>query len=147
MRFEYLLKKNSRMSNEPIHMLRLNFVKKYNSLNEIFSDKGLAKLGDLYINFVYSLAKSKKNNIPTNERVTGKNLAEALKKAGLRSHLPSRMSRHDQGDAVESLIMYSWINEIVSIEECISILEKNTENPVEAFTTLINVVKKRLEVF
>lgn len=127
-------------------MPKLNFLKKHSSLNEILSDKELAKLGDSYINFVYSVAKSKKDDKPTNVRVPGKILAEALKNAGLRQYLPSRISRHDQGDAVESLIIYSWLNGTVSLEECISILEENAETPVKAFTNLINMMSKRLEV-
>jgi hypothetical protein len=127
-------------------ILKLDLIKKYSYLNEILSDKGLAKLGDSYVNFVYSLAKSKKKNELTNERVPSKVLAEALKKAGLREYLPSRTSRHDQGDAVEALIIYGWLYGIVPFEECVSILEKDADAPVEAFTNLILTMNKRLEV-
>jgi len=121
-------------------------MKKYSSLDEILSDRQLAKLGDAFINFVYSLAKSRKKDEPLNERVPSRTLAEALKKTGLRTYLPSRMNRHDQGDAIESLIVYSWLHGIVSLEECVSILEKDAETPVEAFTNLIDTINKRLDV-
>ena len=127
-------------------MSKLDFMKRHDSLSEILSDKGLAKLGDSYINFVYSLAQSKKKDEPTNERVSSRILAEALKKAGLRAYLPSRMNRHDQGDAVEALIIYSWLHGIVTLEECVNILEKNSETPVEAFKNLIDEMSRRLDV-
>jgi len=134
------------MSDGLSSMSRPDFMRKHDSLNEIFSDKELAKLGDSFINFVYSLAKSKKNDETTNERVPGRILAEALRKAGLREYLPSRMSRHDQGDAVESLIIYGWLHGIASLDECVKILEKKAETPVEAFTDLIDEISKRLDV-
>ena len=141
-----LLRKPLKVSEESRSIPKLDSIKKHGSLNEILSDKGLAKLGDSYVNFVYSLAKSKKKNELTNERVPSKVLAEALKKAGLRGYLPSRISRHDQGDAVEALIIYGWLHGIVPLEECVSILEKDADVPVEAFTNLICAMNKRLEV-
>jgi len=134
------------VNEESISIPKIESVKKYGSLDEILSDKGLAKLGDSYVNFIYSLAKSKKRNELTNERVPSNVLAEALKKGGLRGYLPSRTSRHDQGDAIESLIIYGWLHGTISFEECVSILEKDADIPVEAFTNLINVIIKRLEV-
>ena len=141
-----LLRKPLKVSEEPSSIPKLDSVKKHGSLDEILTDKGLAKLGDSYINFVYSLAKSKKRNELTNERVPSKVLAEALKKAGLREYLPSRTNRHDQGDAIEALIIYGWLYGIISLEESVSILENDADVPVEAFTNLIGMIIKRLDV-
>lgn len=127
-------------------MQRLNFVKKRDSLGEVLQDKALAKLGDSYVNFVYSLAKSIKEDELTNERVPSRILAEALKKAGLRECLPSRISRHDQGDAAEALIVYAWLQGVVPLEECVNILIEKADDPTEAFTKLIQAVRNRLEV-
>ena len=140
------LKKPLRIQSELGSGNKLGFIREYTSLTEILSDKGLAKLGDSFINFIYSLAKSRKKEKLTNERVPSKILAEALKKAGLREHLPSRTSRHDQGDAVESLIIYGWLHGIVTLEECVNTLENNAETPVKAFLDLINILNKRLDV-
>lgn len=118
----------------------------HRSLTEIMQNKGLAALGDTYVNFVYSLALSEKNAEPTGVRVKGQILAEALKKAELRKHLPSRVNRHTQGDAAEALIVYAWLHEIVSLEECVKIIEKNIETPTEAFTILLEEIERRLDV-
>jgi hypothetical protein len=107
----------------------------------------LSKLGDAYINFVYSLAKSKKKKEPSNERVSSEILSNALKRAGLRKYLPSRFSRHEQGDAVEALLIYTWLKEIIPIEECVNILTEKADSPIDAFTDLINLAKKRLEEY
>ena len=127
-------------------MQRLSFLKRHDSLSGILLDKELAKLGDSYVNFVYSLAKSIKKDELTNTRVPSRVLAEALKKANLREYLPSRINRHDQGDAAEALIIYAWLQGIVPFEECVNILAERADEPVEAFTKLIEVVRKRLEV-
>ena len=128
------------------------------SLNEIMQDKGLAALGDTYVNFIYSLAKSNVVGKPQGGRVHGKVLAEALKNSGLRnSLLPKRLSTHELSNAVESLLVYCWINKCVSLDEAVSILsswintenltrEKEWKNAVKAFTFLLIKVKERLKL-
>jgi len=110
----------------------------------ILADRELAKLGDAYINFAYSLAVSKQLRKPVNMRVPGRVLAEALKQSGLRRHLPTRVTRHDQGDAVEALIVYTWLHDIVSLEECVTTLSARADT-VEAFAGLLKECTKRLE--
>ena len=109
-------------------------------------DRGLAKIGDVFVNFVFSLAVSNKNASPTNVRVSSDILSEALKKTGFRKELPSRIDRHKQGDAVEALIIYSWLEGRVSLEECVSILQQKADVPVEAFTDLVTTIISRLDV-
>lgn len=129
------------------------------SLNEIMQDKGLAALGDTYVNFIYSLAKSKVVGRPQGGRVRGKVLAEALKNSGLRdSLLPKRLSAHELGNAVESLLVYCWLHKFVSLDEAVSILSSriNVENlttrerewkeVVKAFTFLLVKIKERLKI-
>lgn len=125
--------------------MKNNFTSKHTSLSEIFLDKGLAKVGDAFVNFVFSLAVSNKKATPTNIRVPGNILSEALRKAGYRKYLPSRIDRHGQGDAVEALIFYSWLEGILSLEECVSILQQEADVPVEAFTKLITTIIERLD--
>lgn len=107
------------------------------TLIDILNDKNLSKLGDTYVNFVYSLALSRSIKEPTGKSVKGTILAMALKEAGLRSQLQKRVKRHNQADAAEALIVYAWLNKLIDIDECVGIIERNIENPVEAFKNLL----------
>ena len=122
-----------------------SFIPKYKTLTEVLIDQKLAKLGDAYVNFLYSLVLSKKNKEPTGTKVKGKILADAFKKAGLRKFLPSRINRHKQADAAEALIVYAWIKEQMNMEEGIEILEKNEDN-IEAFSLLLLEAKTKSQL-
>jgi hypothetical protein len=120
------------------------FIPQHKNLSEVLMDHKLAKLGDAYVNFLYSLAISKKTGEPSGIKVKGRLLADAFKKAGLRKFLPSRVDRHKQADAAEALIVYSWIRGSMTIEEGLEILEQN-ENSLEAFSCLLLTAKMKLE--
>ena len=125
--------------------IMLGFTSKYDSLHEILTDHKLAALGDAYVNFIFSLAESKKSGEPVGARVDNALLAEALKKAKLRELLPSRTNRHEQADAAEALIVYAWIRDVMTIEEGVRILEQ-AEDPAEAFCSLIRKVVEKLNL-
>ena len=118
------------------------FIKNHENLSEILMDQKLAKLGDAYVNFLYSLALSKKTGEATGVKVKGRLLADAFKKADLRKFLPSRVDRHKQADAAEALIVYPWLEGSMTMEEGLEILEK-TEDEVEAFCNLLLVSKTK----
>lgn len=118
-------------------------MKNHSSILDIMLDKDLAKLGDAYINFTYSLAESYRNSRGSNSRVPTKVLSESLKKTGLRTLLPKRTSTHDQADAVEALAVYAWLTDTLSLEECVAILS-GEEDDVELFTGLIGEIVRRL---
>ncbi len=118
------------------------FIKNHENLSEILMDQKLAKLGDAYVNFLYSLALSKMNGEATGVKVKGRLLADAFKKADLRKFLPSRVDRHKQADAAEALIVYPWIKGSMTLEEGLEILEQ-TEDSVEAFCNLLVTAKIR----
>jgi hypothetical protein len=120
------------------------FIQEYENLSEVLMDQKLAKLGDAYVNFLYSLALSKKKGEPTGIKVKGRLLADAFKKAGLRKFLPSRIDRHKQADAAEALIVYAWIRDSMTMEEGLEILEQN-EDSVEAFSVLLLTAKMKIE--
>jgi hypothetical protein len=120
------------------------FIQQHESLSEVLMDQKLAKLGDAYVNFLYSLAVSKKTGEPAGIKVKGRLLADAFKKAGLRKLLPSRVDRHKQADAAEALIVYAWVRGSMTMEEGLEILEQN-EDSVEAFSRLLLTAKMRLE--
>jgi len=107
-------------------------------------DHKLAALGDAYINFAYSLALSQNKGQPSGAKVRGSVLAEAFKKAGLRGHMPSRVSRHMLADAAEALTVYAWLHKHITLEESVAILEK-AENPVEGLTQLFLTIKDRVK--
>jgi hypothetical protein len=119
------------------------FTKSYGNLREVLVDHDLASLGDAYINFVYSLALSNKKRKPSGAKVKGSALSEALKKAGLREYLPSRMTSHLLADAAEALIVYAWLSNCITLEESAAILEK-TGDLVDALTQLLTTIKKRI---
>lgn len=121
------------------------FIPKYESLSEVLMDQKLAKLGDAYVNFLYSLALSKKKGEATGTKVQGRLLADAFKKAGLREFLPSRIDRHKQADAAEALIVYAWIQGSMTMEEGLEILEQN-EDAVEAFSYLLLNAKRKIDM-
>ncbi len=118
-------------------------LRKYSSIQEVLLDKDLAGLGDVYINFVHSLALSQKLSKPTRAKVNNRILADAIRKSGFRKKLPRRTDRHAQGDAAEALIVYAWLQDILDFEECLRIMRKG-ENPTEAFTELLVEIGKRL---
>ena len=121
------------------------FIPHYEMLSEVLMDQKLAKLGDAYVNFLYSLVLSRKNGEPTGTKVKGRLLADAFKKAGLRKFLPSRIDRHKQADAAEALIVYAWIRGSMTMEEGLEILEQN-EDDVEAFSFLLQTAKNKSEL-
>lgn len=121
------------------------FISSYGNLREILTDHKLAALGDAFVNFVYSLALSKKMGEPTGARVDGRILAVSLRRARLRDLLPPRTDRHNQADAAEALIVYAWIQGLMTIEEGVTLLERH-EDATEAFCSLLLTVKKKLNL-
>ncbi len=121
------------------------YIPQYENLSEVLMDQKLAKLGDAYVNFLYSLALSNKKGEPTGTKVKGRLLADAFKKAGLRKFLPSRIDRHKQADAAEALIVYAWIRGSVTMEEGLEIIEQN-EDKIEAFSLLLLTAKRKLDI-
>jgi len=109
------------------------------------ADQKLASLGDAYINFVYSLALSQRKGKPSGAKVKGTALAEALRKAGLREQLPSRIDRHVLSDAAEALVVYAWLHDLLTLEENVEILEK-TNSLVEGLTQLLLKIKEKIKL-
>jgi len=121
------------------------FMPKYKKLREVLMDQKLASLGDSFVNLIYSLSLSRRKGEPIGAKVDSRVLSEALKKAGLRKLLPSRTDRHMQADAAEALIVYAWMQNVVTMEEGVNILEQH-EDPIEGFCDLLLTVTKRLDL-
>jgi len=120
-------------------------IKKYGSIGELLLDKDLAALGDSYINFVYSLAMSKRFNRPMGAKVDNQTLAEAVTKSGLRKFLPHRVDRHTRGNAAEALLVYAWLGDLLDFDDCTEVLSKE-EDVAEAFANLLKDVLRKLSV-
>ncbi|WP_455276753.1 ribonuclease III family protein [[Eubacterium] cellulosolvens] len=112
----------------------------------ILQDKDLAKLGDSYVNFVFSLALTEVEQHPTGIKVSDRVLAEAAKRSGLRKILPNRINKDILGNAVEALIIHAWINKSITIEESVNILKRSINDPSQAFTNLIIEVLERIDI-
>jgi len=123
-----------------------SFIKTHENITEVLTNHKLASLGDAYINLVYSLALSNRKGQPSGAKVKGTVLAEAIKKAGLREYLPSRMTRHMLADAAEALIVYAWLDNCITLEESVATLEK-TDNPIDGFCQLLATIKNRAKFF
>ena len=107
----------------------------------------LSKIGDPFVNFVYSLALSKAIHRPVGKKVSNKILKEALTRSKLREQAGSRRSKGDLGDYVEGLIFKAWAEGRVTIDDCVGILSRTLsrgakgkereEASISAFTDLL----------
>jgi hypothetical protein len=125
---------------------RFAFAREYETLQEIAMDEDLANLGDAYTNLVYSIYISQRENKPRGAKISSLILSKALRRVGLRKLMPSRMDRHKQGDAVEALLVYVWLLGLTTITEDVDMLAKH-DDVVEAFSFLLNGVKRKLDSF
>jgi hypothetical protein len=126
-------------------MESFSFVKAYNKLTEVLTDHRLAALGDAFVNFAYSLALSQKKGQPSGAKVKGATLAEAFRKAGLRGYMPSRVSSHMLADAAEALIVYAWLQNHITLEECVMILCRS-EDAASGFAELLSTIKGEIKL-
>ena len=120
-------------------------LKRYDSLEELLTDKDLAALGDSYVNFVYSLAMSQKHRRPTGAKVNNQVLADAVAKSGLRKFLSHRVDRHARGNAAEALLVFAWLSDLLELDDCTKVLSKEAD-VAEAFAYLLRTVLDRLGV-
>lgn len=119
-------------------------LKSYSDLHEILLDKGLAALGDAYINFVYSLALSQRQGHPAGAKVGNSVLARAVDLSGLRELLPHRVDKHERGNAAEALLVFAWLSGIQELDDCAKALGKE-ENMSQAFAILIKDALGKLD--
>jgi len=129
----------------PRIIIKKPFLKNYSSLPQVLTDKPLAALGDAYVNFVYSLALSRRTGKPCGKKVKGAPLAEAVRKAGLRKFLPSRIDKHVLSDAAEALLVYAWLNDFITLEESVEALEK-TDDLEKGLARLLLTAKDKIKI-
>lgn len=118
------------------------FIQKYSRIEEVLNDKDLASLGDAYVNFIYSLALSRRHGRPIGRKLDGSVLSSALRRSGARKLLPHRVDRHGQADAAEALLVYGWLSGIISIRGAIDALAREGDL-VENVSMLLKTVLER----
>ncbi len=110
----YLGKKNEQNFAIPLPQVR--------TLSDIALHKGLAKIGDGFVNLVYSLAKSQVLQHATGWKVSTEVLAKALHDSQLRDHFPSRLTAHQRADVVEAILGYLWLTNSLTLQKAVDIL-------------------------
>jgi len=90
-------------------------------------NKGNSKLGDALVNFIYSLAKSGVSAQATGTKVSDYILAMAYRSSlwGKNEILRLKGKKGYLADNVESLVLYFWVFELVSLDEMVEHLMKN----------------------
>jgi hypothetical protein len=116
-----------------------------NLLRQIMRDKQLASLGDAYVNFVYSLALTRVNGYPQGTKVSDKVLAEALRMAGLRDHLGTRVAKKDMANASEAILAEAYRRNLLSIEESVQVIAQQGEIPAAGLSDLLKLAAGKLQ--
>lgn len=90
------------------------------TISALMRDKGLSRLGDAFVNFAYSSAKTRVRGMPFGEKVPDRVLSMALEIAKV--PVPSRLSHGERGDIAEALLAHVWMGRRLSLEEAVDIL-------------------------
>ncbi|MBM5805316.1 MAG: hypothetical protein FJZ49_04550 [Candidatus Verstraetearchaeota archaeon] len=124
-------------------------------MRSILRDKDLARLGDSFVNLIYSTAKTKASGKPVGEKVPDRVLSQALEIAKLPVQM--RLTHGERGDAVEAVLAYAWMHNLLPLEEAVTILyttisgaeyeSRSLEREIsaKAFSRLIRVAVDRIE--
>lgn len=118
---------------------------KEDSIRAVSRDRQLASLGDAFVNFVYSLALTEKEGKPHGVKVSDKILAQAFRLAGLRDYLGTRISRKDLANATESLLVYAYLGDLLTIDESVQILVQHPDALEGGLVDLIRLVAERVK--
>jgi hypothetical protein len=120
-------------------------------------DKGLARLGDAFINLAFSYAKTKVKGRPCGEKVPDRVLSKALELAKV--PYPKRLDHGGRGDIVEATLARSWMMGSLSLDEAVSTIASELslsdaisesramerEAAARAFSRLLLLCVERLE--
>jgi hypothetical protein len=107
-------------------------------------DKDLASLGDAFVNFIYSLALTEINGRPHGTKVSDRVLSDAFRLAGLREALGTRVSRKDLANAAEALLARGYQQQLITIDESVSILSENPDGPQGGLSNLLKLTAQRV---
>ncbi|MHA2046317.1 MAG: ribonuclease III family protein [Candidatus Thorarchaeota archaeon] len=87
------------------------------------NDKGLAKVGDNLVNFMYSLAKSVVLGHTTGEKVRDSVLARAIRATKVYNHISRRTDAGRAADAYEAIMAYLWMTGRLTIQDAVESLK------------------------
>lgn len=82
------------------------------------ADKGLARLGDAFVNLAFSYAKTRVKGRPCGEKVPDRVLSKALEFAKV--PFPRRLDHGGRGDIVEATLARAWMAGALSLDEAVS---------------------------
>lgn len=119
-------------------------LKNLDPISDMILDKGLARLGDSYLNFLYSLALSEARGEPTGVRVTDKVLIEVAKATGIKSKLPKRTPGGRVADSIEALIAYTWLKGALDFKDMMEIFRRMSYDPKSSIEEIVKVAFQRL---
>jgi hypothetical protein len=94
----------------------------HDSVEHIMNDKGLAKIGDTLINFIYSLSKSIVLGFSTGEKVRDSILARAIRQTSIYERIGHRTDAGTAGDAYEAIVAYLWLTKQIQIDSIVDML-------------------------
>jgi len=93
----------------------------------IVHNKGNAKLGDGFVNIIFSIAKTLCQQKATGLKVADSVLSMAYRKSKLSKHLKLKGNKDILGDKVEALLLWTWLNDHMDIVKMTSILRDNLD--------------------
>jgi hypothetical protein len=111
---------------------------------QILKNRRLARLGDAYVNFLFSLALTKASGIPVGVKVSDRILFEAAKNSGIRPLLPRRIKRGEVANVIEALVVDSWMRKSLELDEMVDIISKNSDDLTEAATQLVKSILEKM---
>ncbi len=92
-------------------------------LQAFCDDRGLAQLGDSFVNLVYSLAKTRYLGTTVGEKVPDRVLSEALGMSGLPA--PARLKCGERGNIVEAALACAWTRGALTIDEAAAAVQQS----------------------
>ncbi|PWI47593.1 hypothetical protein CEE45_11110 [Candidatus Heimdallarchaeota archaeon B3_Heim] len=115
--------------------------------------KGNAKLGDSFVNFIYSLAKSGVTNSTTGTKVSDLILSHAYRSSLWikTDYLKLKGKKGQVADLVEALVLFFWIQNLISIDTYVACLMESLNpdklhHPREEEETAIIAFKSILDM-
>ncbi len=127
------------------------------NIQTVTTSKGLAQLGDAFINFLYSLSRSIAHKQASGCKVSDAILSNAYRASLLKKKVLLKGDRDKIGDGVEAIIIWAWIQNYFTMKEILYIItshlssipldERNIEKTAasDAFRNLLNELVRRLE--
>ncbi|MHA2299238.1 MAG: ribonuclease III family protein [Candidatus Hodarchaeales archaeon] len=93
----------------------------------ILHDPGHAKLGDSFVNFLFSAAKTLCREKTTGLKVPDVVLSNAYRKSLLRKQVHLKGSKDALGDKLEALLLWTWVSGFMNFTEMVKVLQDNID--------------------